>query len=154
MSKLQRQIRQARPFATLAEEAFLNLVRTADRLQGEGGVVLREHDLTAPQYNVLRILRGAGADGHPCQEIGTRMISRVPDVTRLVDRLEAAGLVSRTRSSEDRRVVRVRIEKRGLDLLARLDAPMAQLAPRLFAALTQKELRLLNDLLVRARGDR
>src|SRR5262245_26028019 len=104
VSKLRAEIKQQKPFGSVAEEVLLNLVRTASHLEARGADLLAAHDLTPAQYNVLRILRGAGPDGHPCQEIGARMISRVPDVTRLVDRLEAAGLVTRKRSDTDRRV--------------------------------------------------
>lgn len=152
MSRLRAEIQQKKPFSSAAEEAFLNLLRTADHLGAKESELLSAHDLTPAQYNVLRILRGAGDGGHPCQEIGARMISRVPDVTRLIDRLEAAGHVTRERSTEDRRVVFVRIKPRALDLLARLDAPMAALPKALFADLTARELDTLNDLLVRARG--
>ncbi len=152
MSKLRAEIQQKKPFSSPAEEAFLNLMRTADHMAAREAEVLGEHDLTPAQYNVLRILRGAGPDGHPCQAIGARMISRVPDVTRLLDRLEKAGFVGRERSTTDRRVVFVRIRATALELLARLDAPMAALGPQLFAALTRREIKTLNDLLVRARA--
>lgn len=154
MSRLQQEIKQTRPFTSLAEETFLNLQRTADRLLAEEATVLAVHDLTPPQYNVLRILRGAGAAGHPCQEIAARMISRVPDVTRLVDRLEQAGLAHRARDQQDRRVVMVRIAPRGEQLLVGIDALMRELPKRLFGALSTRDLQTLNDLLVRARADR
>ncbi|MBK8101108.1 MAG: MarR family transcriptional regulator [Planctomycetes bacterium] len=154
MSRLQQEIKQTKPFTSLAEETFLNLQRTADRLLAEEAEVLARHDLTPPQYNVLRILRGAGANGHPCQEIAARMISRVPDITRLVDRLEQAGLATRARDQQDRRVVTVRIAPRGEQLLASIDPTMRELPKRLFGALTTRDLQTLNDLLVRARADR
>jgi DNA-binding MarR family transcriptional regulator len=153
MSRLQQQLRQSRPFASLAEEVVLNLIRTADFLRTAENAELKPHGLSAPQYNVLRILRGAGKAGHPCQEIGNRMVARVPDVTRLLDRLEQAGHIRRERGSDDRRVVQVNIEKRALQLLAKLDAPMAALAPKLLAGLSGRELQSLNELLVKARGD-
>lgn len=152
MSKLRAEIQQSKPFSSLAEEVLLNLQRTADRLSSEGDEIFEAHGLTSSQYNVLRILRGAGEKGHPCQEVGARMISRVPDVTRLLDRLEKAGFVARRRCTEDRRVVYATILKKGLDVLAELDAPVSAMAPRLFAALSPRELEQLNDLLVRARG--
>ena len=153
VSKLQQQLKQARPFASLAVETFLNLQRTAERLGAEEQTLLRSAGLSSPQYNVLRILRGAGTEGHPCQEIGARMLTRVPDVTRLVDRLVEAGYAERSRQDHDRRVVRVRILKAGLTLLEKLDAPVDALPTRLFAALSQSELQKLNLLLVKARGD-
>jgi len=152
VSKLQQELRQSRPFASLAVETFLNLVRTAEQLRGAEADLLYEHDLSAPQYNVLRILRGAGSDGHPCQEIGARMVARVPDVTRLVDRLEQRGFVERRRCASDRRVVYVRILAPALRLLERIEAPVAALPERLFAPLSARELRTLNQLLVKARG--
>jgi DNA-binding MarR family transcriptional regulator len=153
VSKLQQQLKQARPFASLAVETFLNLQRTAERLGAEEHALLRTAGLSAPQYNVLRILRGAGPEGHPCQEIGARMLTRVPDVTRLVDRLVDAGYVERSRNDADRRVVRVRILKTGISLLDKLDAPVDALPTTLFAALSQTELQTLNELLVKARGE-
>lgn len=153
MSRLQQQIQQSRPFASLAEEVMLNLIRTADQLRAAESAALKPFGLSAPQYNVLRILRGAGKDGHPCQEIGSRMIARVPDVTRLLDRLEEAGHIRRERSQDDRRIVQVTIEKGALALLGKLDPVMAKLAPGLLQTLNQKELQSLNDLLVKARGD-
>ncbi len=133
-------------------EAYLNLQRTADHLRTEELRILRPLGLTPQQYNVLRILRGAGTDGLPSAEIGVRMVTRVPDVTRLVDRLEAAGLVERTRSESDRRVVLVRIGKKGLELLAGIDEPMKRMPDKLMGGLGTAELRKLNDLLVRLRG--
>lgn len=153
MSKLQQELRQSQPFASPATEAFLNLLRTAEAARGVEAAVLHQHDLSAAQYNVLRILRGAGDDGHPCQEIGARMVTRVPDVTRLVDRLEERGLVERRRCERDRRVVYVRIKKAALTLLEHLDAPVAAMPVRFFAHLTAKDLRTLNELLVKARHD-
>ncbi len=153
VSKLQQELKQARPFASLPVELFLNLIRTTELLRAQETDLLREHGLSAPQYNVLRILRGAGKDGHPCQEIGARMLTRVPDVTRLVDRLEASGFVERARTDADRRIVRVRIQKRGLEVLARLDAPVDALPVAMFAHLSKPELRTLNELLVKARRE-
>lgn len=154
MSRLQQQLKQTRPFSSLPVEVFLNLIRTAEQLRARESDLLKEHGLSAPQYNVLRILRGAGPDGHPCQEIGARMLTRVPDVTRLTDRLVERGLVERTRSDEDRRVVHVRVLKAGLDLLHELDGPIDRLPVDLFAGFSAKQLRTLNELLVKARGDR
>jgi DNA-binding MarR family transcriptional regulator len=152
VSKLQLELKQSRPFPSLPVETFLNLVRTAELLRAREADLLRRSGLSAPQYNVLRILRGAGPDGHPCQEIGARMLTRVPDVTRLVDRLVAAGHVERTRSDDDRRVVLVRILRSGLDLLGKLDGPVDALPAAMFDRLSSRELRTLNDLLVKARG--
>ena len=152
MQNLRAEIQQTKPFSSPAEEAFLNLQRTADQLLAVEAGFLAGYELTPAQYNVLRILRGAGEPGHPCQEVGARMISRVPDVTRLLDRLEKAGLVERRRCTKDRRIVYAMILPKGLTLLAQLDTPMAALPPQMFAALTKTVIRQLNDLLVRARG--
>lgn len=152
MSKLQQELKQTRPFHSLPVETFLNLTRTAEQLRAREAELLRRGGLSQPQYNVLRILRGAGPQGHPCQEIGARMLTRVPDVTRLVDRLVAAGHVERARSDDDRRVVHVRILRSGLDLLGKLDAPIDALPAAMFAHLSARELRTLNNLLVKARG--
>src|SRR5213078_2794277 len=100
------------------------LIRTADVVRRAVGDVVEPHGITAQQYNVLRILRGAGQDGLPTLEIAERMIEQTPGITRLIDRLESKRLVERERSSIDRRCVYCRITKAGLDLLARLDAPV------------------------------
>jgi DNA-binding MarR family transcriptional regulator len=153
MSQLQQELKQSQPFGSVAVEAFLNLVRTAELARGAEQDLLDRFDLSAPQYNVLRILRGAGPEGHPCQEIGARMVTRVPDVTRLVDRLAGRGLVERRRCERDRRVVFVRILPPGLELLARIDAPIRALPERLFAQLSAAQLAQFNELLVLARRD-
>src|SRR5512138_1409830 len=103
--KLQAEIRQRKPFVSLEEETYLNLVRTADALTRELELFLQPFGLTATQYNVLRILRGAGEEGATCTAISERLLAFDPDVTRLLDRLEKSGWVQRTRSVTDRRVV-------------------------------------------------
>src|SRR5690348_9395029 len=105
------------------EQLFVELVRTVDLLSRGPAVLLKEADLSPTQYNVLRILRGA-PDGLPCGEIGRRLVSREPDITRLLDRMEKRGLVSRCRESTDRRTVMTTITKAGLDLVNRLDEPI------------------------------
>src|SRR5437867_12720314 len=109
---LKDEIKKKKPFDNPAEEAYLNLLRTTTMLAADFERLFKQAGLSEPQYNVLRILRGAGGGGTglglPCLEIASRMITRVPDITRLVDRLEAAGLVERSRTSEDRRVVLVK----------------------------------------------
>jgi DNA-binding MarR family transcriptional regulator len=118
---LQDEIKQTRPFASLEQEAFLSLGRTWAVLDHALAEVLKPHGITPTQYNVLRILRGAGAEGLCRSEVMERMIARVPDATRLLDRLEAAGLIERVRSSQDRRFVTTHISQEGLGLLAELD---------------------------------
>src|SRR5213076_2767879 len=105
------------------EAAFLDLLRTCDLLSRGPGQVLKTEDLSATQYNVLRILRGA-PEGLPCGEIGSRMITRDPDITRLLDRLEKRSLISRCREARDRRTVLARITPGGLQTLAQLDQPV------------------------------
>jgi DNA-binding MarR family transcriptional regulator len=148
---LSQEIRQQKPFVSLEEEAFLGLQRTASLLLQSLGRELKGHDLTPAQYNTLRILRGAGPDALTCGEIGERLVSPGPDVTRLLDRLEQRGLVTRLRDAEDRRVVRARITEKGLDLLATLDEPVGRMLARLLGSLGQERLRTFVTLLDEAR---
>lgn len=152
MGRLQKDLKQHTPFSGPAEEAYLNLVRTADHLSREVAAVLKPHDLSETQYNVLRILRGAGAGGHACSEIGSRLVSRDPDVTRLLDRLEARGLILRSREHTDRRVVTTRITAAGLALLGDLDGPVRQTVEGLLAHVTASRLRSLSSLLEESRS--
>jgi DNA-binding MarR family transcriptional regulator len=123
---LQSEIKQKKPFQVREEEVFLNLIRTADLLARKGAELFKAADLSPNQYNVLRILRGAGAEGLACGEVGDRMVTRDPDITRLLDRLEKRDLVRRAREKGDRRVVTARITAAGLDLLKKLDEPVAE----------------------------
>jgi DNA-binding MarR family transcriptional regulator len=153
MSRLQHEIGKRAPFDSPEQEAYLNLLRTSAALTAPFDRLFREHGLSEPTYNILRILRGHGATetGIPCQTIGDQLVSRLPDVTRLLDRLETAGLVKRSRSTRDRRVVLVSITRRGLALLAELDRPTNDLHRKQLAHLTRAELAQLNRLLDRAR---
>jgi DNA-binding MarR family transcriptional regulator len=128
--RLRNEIEQKMPFSSRAEEAFLNLQRTAAALMDGFEEMLKPYGLTHTQYNVLRILRGAGEEGLPCRELGERMITRDPDVTRLVDRMEKRGLVLRARTSRDRRIIFTRITEAGLALLSKLDEPVAEFHSR------------------------
>ncbi|MBI4542212.1 MAG: MarR family transcriptional regulator [Gemmatimonadetes bacterium] len=148
---LRDEIKQRRPFKSLEEEVALNLHRTANALSQGFSPVLKEAELTPTQYNVLRILRGAGKNGQPCGEIGARMISKDPDITRLLDRLEKRGLIARERDRSDRRVVLTRISKKGLDVLAGLDEPVGATHSKLLSHLGRRRLRLLVQLLEAAR---
>jgi DNA-binding MarR family transcriptional regulator len=121
VGRLQGELKQTKPFASLEVEAFLNLVRTVDLLSRHLSAQLKAHDLSMTQYNVLRILRGAGTKGLPCGEVGARLVTWDPDITRLIDRLERRGLVSRKREEDDRRVVLVRLTASGAAFLARDD---------------------------------
>ena len=128
------------------EVAFLDLARTTDMLSRPLAQLLKTHDLSPPQYNILRILRGS-PDGLNCREIGHRMISRDPDITRLLDRLEKRGLISRTRDHADRRVVWARITAAGLHLLAGLDQPILNTHRKLLGHLGLRRLQTLARLL-------
>ena len=140
------EIKQTKPM-TLEAEAALDIQRTADFLGAALGRVLKEADVSAAQFNVLRILRGASAGGLACGEIGERMVTREPDITRLLDRLERRGVIARSRESRDRRVVRVRIAEAGLELLKRLDRPVEQELKRLLGRLGPVRLGRLTGLL-------
>ena len=148
---LKDEIKKKKPFEHPEEEAYLNLLRTTTVLYARFEALLKQSGLSEPQYNVLRILRGVGGCGLPSSEVGARMITRVPDVTRLVDRLEAAGLVERCRIAQDRRVVQVKITAKGLAALADLDEPLVALNKKLLAHMTRKELDELIRLLEKAR---
>jgi DNA-binding MarR family transcriptional regulator len=136
--------------AIRCRDLHLDLMRLHERLTWSFAPVLQETGVTGHQYNVLRILRGAGEAGLPGSEIAARMVHRVPDITRLVDRLEAAGLVRRERSREDRRVVYVQIEPCGLDLLARFDAPVLERHRTMWEGLEDAELDTLHRLVGRS----
>src|SRR5947208_17039580 len=124
--KLQREVKKKQPFAQLEQEACLNVLRTSDQMQIRFARLFRGHGLTPSQYNILRILRGEGAP-LPILEIADRMVTVVPGITGLIDRLEEAGLVERRRCPEDRRVVYVALRDKASELLAELDGPVTQL---------------------------
>jgi DNA-binding MarR family transcriptional regulator len=134
----------------LQQQAYVKILVAREVLYAKIADLLKPYDLTEPQFNVLRILRGAGPGGLPCLEVGRRLITRVPDVTRLLDRLETTGLVTRHRSDRDRRVVNAHITARGLKLIGRLDRPIERLQQNQFAGLNRAELLGLMNLLDRA----
>ena len=148
---LQHEIKQARPFSSLEEEAFLNLARTASELADDIELLLRDHGISAAQYNVLRILRGAGSAGLCRNEIRDRLVARMPDVTRLLDRLETLGMITRQRDTVDRRQVGTFITDAGAVLLAQLDDPVTDTHRRQLQHFSRDELRTLIDLTTRAR---
>ena len=150
--KILEELQQTRPFQYMEEEAFLNIHRTSDILMQELHKVLKPYGLSATQYNVLRILRGAGSTGVTCKDIGSRMITRDPDITRLLDRLEKRKLLTRNRAKEDRRFVAIQITGDGLDTLRQLDVPVQQLQLRIFKHLGPERLRELVDLMESLRG--
>ena len=145
------EIKQRKPYRTLEQEASVSLARTAAVLEHGAAEVLKPYGLTPTQYNALRILRGAEPDGLGRNEVRDRLIARVPDATRLLDRLVDMGLVVRARGGEDRRVVVARITRAGLDLIAPLDDVLEQLHRRQLGHLGQRKLRTLLGLLGEAR---
>ena len=150
---IQAEIQQTKAFSTLEEEALVSLQRTADRLQGRLGDMLKPHGLSPTQYNALRILRGAGDDGRSCSEIAERMINRDPDITRLVDRLERRGLVKRSRDGKDRRVITTRITPTGLELLRSQDRLIEEFNRKLLGHMGDERLRTFIKLLEAARQE-
>jgi DNA-binding MarR family transcriptional regulator len=149
---LQAELKQKIPFPSREQEAYLSLLRTADALQAQVEAWLKEFGLTGTQYNALRILRGAGPDGLPCREIGERMITHDPDVTRLLNRLEDRGLVERTRARHDRRVIYGKITAAGLKLLREMDGPIDKRGREMLKHVGQTKLQQLIALLELARG--
>jgi DNA-binding MarR family transcriptional regulator len=148
---LRDELKLTRSFQSIEQEAFLNLQRTAWMLLHEASAVLKPFGLSSTQYNVLRILRGAGAEGLPCKEVAGRMVTQVPDVTRLLDRLEQRGLIERSRCSADRRVVTTQITDKGQIILTDLDAPMLELHVRQLEHLDRDQLKAFVRLLEAAR---
>jgi DNA-binding MarR family transcriptional regulator len=142
------------PALPLEDRVFISLQKTADSLGLEVVQLFKPHGLTGTQYNVLRILRGAEPEGLPCSGISERMISHDPDMTRLLDRMEKSGLITRQRQTIDRRVIKTRITPAGLALLKSLDQPVRELHKRQFRNLPAARLKTLAQLLeeVRARG--
>ncbi len=147
VTKLQNELKQNKPFTSLEEEVMLNVVRTAEHLSSVSAGIFKTADLTATQYNVLRILRGAGSEGLSCSEIGERMVTKDSDVTRLLDRIESQGLISRERPMNNRRLVIVRITEEGLRVLEELDKPVEENHRRLIGHLGKEKLQIVNELL-------
>lgn len=157
--KLKSEIQQTKPFKSVEQEVFLNIQRTAECLMTELAELFKPHGISPTQYNVLRILRGAGAGccagGHadpsaagvPCREIADRMITRDPDMTRLLDRLEHGGLIVRERDKKDRRMISTRITDAGLELLRTLDQPVLDLHRKQLGHLGEQRLNELLELL-------
>ncbi|PYT56281.1 MAG: MarR family transcriptional regulator [Acidobacteria bacterium] len=135
----------------LEDRLFVALLKTADTLGQEAEQLLKAAGLTGAQYNVLRILRGTEPEGLACRGIGDRMISHDPDITRLLDRMEKRGLISRERQTDDRRVVKTRITAQGLRLLKTLDQPVHDLHKRQFRHLPAARLKTLSELLEEVR---
>jgi DNA-binding MarR family transcriptional regulator len=149
---LQQDLKQKKPFRSLQQEAYLSVVRTSTALTDAMEDLVKTRGISATQYNVLRILRGSDAEGLCRNALRDRMLTRMPDMTRLLDRMEEAGLVVRAREGEDRRMVLTRITDKGRRLLDDLDAPVMALHRKQMAGLTDAQLRSLSDLLTLVRG--
>ena len=147
MSQLASELKQNKPFTSPVQEAVLSIKRTAALLDLRVAELLRPYGVTPTQYNVLRILRGAGADGLPRCEVQGRLVAPVADTTRLLDRLEKMGLVSRARNTEDRRVVTSKITPRGLALLDKVAAPLRQFEEHEVGQVSDARLRSLIGIL-------
>ena len=129
------------------DRLFVSILKSADSLSQEAEQLIKSHDLTMAQYNVLRILRGAEPVGMLCRGISERMISRDPDMTRLLDRMEKRGLITRERQKDDRRVIMTRITGDGLGFLKKLDQPVRELHKRQFAHMKSTRIKALAELL-------
>ena len=149
---LQAELKQRRPFKNLRQEAHLSVLRTAAVLEHAFEGALKPYGITSTQYNVLRILRGAGENGLCRHEVRDRMLRPVPDVTRLLDRLEEMDLITRERGGQDRRYVTTRITPAGLKLLAGLDSVVDAIHDELLGHLDETALRSVIDLLARVRN--
>lgn len=149
---LQDELKQTKPFKDLEEEAYLSILRTAAMLDHSVAQALKPHGVTTTQYNVLRILRGAGAAGLCRNEVGERLVTAVPDVTRLLDRMEEMGLIVRKRGTEDRRFVTTTLTKKGIDLVNRLDARVGRIHGEQLGHVDKRRLKTLVDLLGEVRG--
>jgi DNA-binding MarR family transcriptional regulator len=150
---LHEELKQARPYLDVEEEAHVAIARTAALLDRAIAQMLRPHGLTPTQYNVLRILRGAGSEGLCRHELGDRLVTPVPDVTRLLDRMEELELIARQRSATDRRLVGTFITPKGLALVGQLDADVREWHRRRLAHIAPDQLHALVDTLVLMRQD-
>lgn len=139
MGTVQQEIRQRRPFPSIAQEAIVALMRTADLVRRLATAMIEPHGITLQQFNVLRILRGAGDDGLPTLEVAERMIEQTPGVTRLLDRLEAKDLVRRQRCPKDRRQHLCWITPKGLAVLQKIDALSTRTAEETLKGLKVKD---------------
>ena len=151
-NRLQDELKQSRPFGSPHEELWLNIARTSAVLDHAGAQFLKPFGITPTQYNVLRILRGAGELGLCRNEVGERLIRAVPDVTRLLDRMEEMGLITRRRGEDDRRFVTAVITAQGLALLADLDAPIIEFHRVRLGHLSDDQLRAAIEVMERIRA--
>ena len=139
--------RPKRDLPSLEARVFVALLTAADRLSQDAENLVKEYGLTGTQYNVLRILRGAEPAGLACKGIADRMISHDPDMTRLLDRMDQRGLITRERQTDDRRVVKTRVTAQGLEILKKLDNPIQELHKRQFREVSAPRLKTLADAL-------
>jgi DNA-binding MarR family transcriptional regulator len=151
MANSQKEI-ETKHFGSREEAVYLSLLRTVEHLSRGVAETISRADLTPTQYNALRILRGAGKEGASCSEVSERMVTKDSDITRLLDRLEARGLISREREAKDRRRIVTRITDEGLRVLADLDEPVAETHRRQLSHLGEKQLSSLGKLLEATRG--
>jgi DNA-binding MarR family transcriptional regulator len=151
VGNIQAEIKQGKPM-TAEQEVLLTLQRTADAFERRLVEVLKPYGVSPTQYNVLRILRGAGKDGLPCGAIAERMVTRDPDITRLLDRLDKMGFITRERGQKDRRVVTTMITEAGLKLLKQLDKPLTDTGNDLVKNLSKAQMQQLVELLDLARS--
>jgi DNA-binding MarR family transcriptional regulator len=142
-SSLATALKQNRPFVSLEQEVYLSILRAASELSHAADQVFRPFDITPSQYNVLRILRGAGADGLCRNEISERMVTATPDMSRLLDRMERAGWVTRERAEDDRRQVSTYITKSGRELLEILEKPIRDFLAQLFDGAAVRDLKII-----------
>ena len=145
-------LRRRSPRTTAQFEVFSELLITAERFEREVVELLKGEELSLSQYNILRILRGAGDAGLACGQVGGRLVRHDPDVTRLMDRLEKRGLIARAREPQDRRVVRTKVTAEGLALLGNLDGPIDRLHERQLGHMNERRLAALKSLLAEARA--
>ena len=148
----QKEVKRTKSFGRSEEDLYLNLLRTVERLSRGVAETLSGADLTPTQYNALRILRGAEPEGASCSEVSERMVTKDSDITRLLDRLEARGLISREREAKDRRRIVTRITEQGLRVLAELDKPIAECHRAQLGHLGEKQLASLSKLLEAVRN--
>jgi DNA-binding MarR family transcriptional regulator len=147
-------LKQNRPFTSVQQEAFLSILRTASELSNSADKSLREFNITQQQYNVLRILRGAGAEGLCRNEISARMVAATPDMSRLLDRMQKAGWITRERAEDDRRQVSTFIADSGRKLLTVIENPFHEQIHRLFEGIKATDLKMLVDVLAQIRNRR
>jgi DNA-binding MarR family transcriptional regulator len=150
-STFHEELGESQPFRVPEQEAYLNLVRTHALLSDEVAELFKQHHLSQPLYNVLKVVARMGRAGMPSQSIAQYMVARDPDITRLVDRLQKDRSIEREQDEQDRRIIRVRVTQSGLDAIEKLDPLIWKLHQQQLGHLSQEKLELLNQLLVEAR---